>query len=103
MRRRTLAVGDGANDRLMVEEAGLGIAYRAKPTLVEVADAELKHHGLDALLWVQRRAPARLVPGADYLAATGKQAWPLSAPHAAWAEARLNGPTCSRVTAPAET
>jgi len=48
-----LAVGDGANDRLMIEEAGLGVAYRAKPALVEVADAELKHHGLDALLWVQ--------------------------------------------------
>ena len=48
-----LAIGDGANDRLMIEEAGLGIAFRAKPTLVEVADAELRHHGLDALLWVQ--------------------------------------------------
>jgi phosphoserine phosphatase len=48
-----LAVGDGANDRLMIEEAGLGIAFRAKPALVEVADAELRHHGLDALLWVQ--------------------------------------------------
>jgi phosphoserine phosphatase len=48
-----LAVGDGANDKLMIEEAGLGIAYKAKPALVEVADAELKHHGLDALLWVQ--------------------------------------------------
>jgi phosphoserine phosphatase len=48
-----LAVGDGANDRLMIEEAGLGIAFKAKPALAEVADAELKHHGLDALLWVQ--------------------------------------------------
>ena len=48
-----LAVGDGANDKLMIEEAGLGVAFRAKPALVEVADAELKHHGLDALLWVQ--------------------------------------------------
>ncbi|MFL6800174.1 MAG: phosphoserine phosphatase SerB, partial [Sphingomicrobium sp.] len=48
-----LAIGDGANDKLMIEEAGLGIAYRAKPALVEVADAELRHHGLDALLWVQ--------------------------------------------------
>ena len=48
-----LAVGDGANDKLMVEEAGLGIAFRAKPALAEVADAELKYHGLDALLWVQ--------------------------------------------------
>ena len=48
-----LALGDGANDKLMIEEAGLGIAFRAKPALIEVADAELKHHGLDALLWVQ--------------------------------------------------
>jgi phosphoserine phosphatase len=52
-REDVLAVGDGANDKLMVEEAGLGIAFRAKPALTEVADAELKHHGLDALLWVQ--------------------------------------------------
>ncbi len=48
-----LAIGDGANDRLMIEEAGLGVAFRAKPALVEVADAELRYHGLDALLWVQ--------------------------------------------------
>ena len=48
-----LAGGDGANDKMMIEEAGLGVAFRAKPALVEVADAELKHHGLDALLWVQ--------------------------------------------------
>jgi len=48
-----LAVGDGANDSLMIEEAGLGIAFRAKPALAKVADAELRHHGLDALLWVQ--------------------------------------------------
>lgn len=52
-REDVLAVGDGANDRLMIEEAGLGIAFRAKPALAEAADAELKHHGLDALLWVQ--------------------------------------------------
>jgi phosphoserine phosphatase len=48
-----LAVGDGANDKMMVEEAGLGIAFKAKPALVEVADAEIRHHGLDALLWAQ--------------------------------------------------
>jgi phosphoserine phosphatase len=48
-----IAIGDGANDKLMIEEAGLGIAFRAKPALVDVADAELRHHGLDALLWVQ--------------------------------------------------
>ena len=35
------------------EEAGLGIAFRAKPALAEVADAELRHNALHALLWVQ--------------------------------------------------
>ena len=49
----TLAIGDGANDMAMVVEAGLGIAYRAKPALAAVADARLDHHGLDALLWAQ--------------------------------------------------
>jgi phosphoserine phosphatase len=52
-RADVLALGDGANDRLMIEEAGLGIAYRAKPVLAEAADARLDHHGLDALLWAQ--------------------------------------------------
>ena len=37
----------------MIEAAGLGIAYRAKPALVAAADARLDHHGLDALLWAQ--------------------------------------------------
>ena len=49
----TLTVGDGANDRLMIEEAGLGVAYRAKPALAEVADARLDHNDLSALLWAQ--------------------------------------------------
>jgi len=49
----TLAIGDGANDIPMVEEAGLGIAYRAKPALAAVADARLDYHGLDSLLWAQ--------------------------------------------------
>ncbi|MDQ3077420.1 MAG: phosphoserine phosphatase SerB [Pseudomonadota bacterium] len=48
-----LAIGDGANDVPMIEAAGLGIAYRSKPALAEVADARLDHHGLDALLWAQ--------------------------------------------------
>jgi len=52
-REQVLAIGDGANDRLMVQEAGLGVAYRPKPALAEVADARLDHHGLDALLWAQ--------------------------------------------------
>ena len=51
--RQVMAIGDGANDLPMVEEAGLGIAYRAKPILAEAADARLDHNALDALLWAQ--------------------------------------------------
>jgi phosphoserine phosphatase len=59
----TLAIGDGANDIPMVEEAGLGVAYRAKPALAAVADARLDHHGLDALLWAQGIPRAEWVEG----------------------------------------
>ena len=49
----TLAIGDGANDISMVAEAGLGVAYRAKPALIAAADGRLDNHPLDALLWAQ--------------------------------------------------
>ncbi|QDP18680.1 phosphoserine phosphatase SerB [Sphingomonas xanthus] len=49
----SLAVGDGANDIPMIEAAGLGVAFRAKSALAAAADAQLDHHGLDALLWAQ--------------------------------------------------
>ena len=45
-----VAVGDGANDLDMVREAGLGVAYHAKPTLAEAADARLDHSDLTAIL-----------------------------------------------------
>ena len=48
-----MAVGDGANDVPMIEEAGLGVAYRAKPVLADASDARLDHNPLDALLWAQ--------------------------------------------------
>jgi phosphoserine phosphatase len=44
------AVGDGANDRAMVEAAGLGVAWRARPALAGVADARLDHADLTAIL-----------------------------------------------------
>lgn len=47
--RDAVAVGDGANDLAMVEAAGLGVAYRAKPKLVAAADASLRHAGLNAI------------------------------------------------------
>ncbi|WP_342665230.1 phosphoserine phosphatase SerB [Sphingomonas jaspsi] len=48
---QTMAIGDGANDLPMVEEAGFGLAYRAKPVLAASADARLDNHPLSALLW----------------------------------------------------
>jgi phosphoserine phosphatase len=48
-----VAVGDGANDLAMVAAAGLGVAYRAKPTLARAADARLDHSDLTAILALQ--------------------------------------------------
>lgn len=48
-----LAVGDGANDLMMIEAAGLGIAYRAKPVVAAQADARVDHGDLTALLYFQ--------------------------------------------------
>jgi len=52
-REDTLAVGDGANDVPMIEAAGLGIAFHAKPALREAADACIDHGDLTALLYAQ--------------------------------------------------
>jgi phosphoserine phosphatase len=49
----TLAVGDGANDVPMLKEAGLGIAYHAKPAAAAAADASILHNDLTALLYAQ--------------------------------------------------
>ena len=49
----TLAIGDGANDIPMIEAAGLGVAYRAKPKMQHAADARLEHGDLTALLYAQ--------------------------------------------------
>ena len=50
---RTLAVGDGANDLPMIQAAGLGVAYRAKPIVAAAAAARVEHGDLTALLWAQ--------------------------------------------------
>lgn len=49
----TLAVGDGANDLPMVEAAGLGVAYHAKPILAARARVRIDHADLTALLYAQ--------------------------------------------------
>ncbi len=53
-----IAAGDGANDLGMVEAAGLGVAYHAKPALEAAADAVIRHADLTALLHLQGYAEA---------------------------------------------
>jgi phosphoserine phosphatase len=47
-----IAIGDGANDRQMLEKAGLGVAYRAKPKLLAVADSNWDQSHFDSLLFL---------------------------------------------------
>jgi len=49
----TLVVGDGANDLDMIEHAGLGIAYHAKPAVAAAARARIDQGDLSALLYAQ--------------------------------------------------
>jgi len=49
----TMAVGDGANDIPMLEAAGLGVAYHAKPKTAAAAAARIEHCDLTALLFAQ--------------------------------------------------
>jgi phosphoserine phosphatase len=49
----TLAAGDGANDIAMIEAAGLGVAYHAKPNVAKAAAARIDHGDLTALLYAQ--------------------------------------------------
>jgi phosphoserine phosphatase len=49
----TLVVGDGANDLGMIQKAGLGVAYHAKPAVAASAAARIDHGDLTALLYAQ--------------------------------------------------
>jgi len=49
----TLVSGDGANDMPMLEAAGMGVAYRARPIVAEMADARIDFGDLTALLYLQ--------------------------------------------------
>lgn len=48
---QTIAVGDGANDLPMISEAGLGIAFHAKPRVVANAKQSINTLGLDGVLY----------------------------------------------------
>jgi phosphoserine phosphatase len=50
--RRTIAIGDGANDIDMISEAGLGVAFNAKNVLRESADTTVNVPYLDSVLYL---------------------------------------------------
>jgi len=60
-REATMAIGDGANDLAMLEQAGLGIAYRAKPVVAERAAQRIRHATLRAALFIQGYRAAEIV------------------------------------------
>ena len=49
---QTIAVGDGANDLPMLQQAGLGVAYHAKTIVRESAKHSISNFGLDAILYL---------------------------------------------------
>jgi phosphoserine phosphatase len=57
----TLTVGDGANDLAMIQAAGLGVAFRAKPVVAAAARARVEHADLRALLFAQGYRAAETV------------------------------------------
>ena len=57
----TLAVGDGANDVPMLKEAGLGIAFHAKPTVRAAVPTRIDHANLTALLYIQGYRETQIV------------------------------------------
>jgi len=56
-----LAMGDGANDLAMIEVAGLGIAFHAKPVVAAAADAAIIHGDLRTALYYQGYADSEIV------------------------------------------
>ena len=52
-RAETMAVGDGANDLPMLQEAGFGVAFRAKPAVAAASRWRIDHANLTALLYAQ--------------------------------------------------
>ncbi len=57
----TLAVGDGANDLAMIQRAGMGVAYHAKPVVAAAAGVSVDHNDLTALLYLQGYTDAEII------------------------------------------
>jgi phosphoserine phosphatase len=61
----TLAVGDGANDLAMLQQAGLGVAYYAKPVVAAQVQNRIEHTELTALLYAQGYSASVFKGGAE--------------------------------------
>jgi phosphoserine phosphatase len=59
--QETLAVGDGANDLAMIQAAGLGVAFHAKPIVAAAAHVRIDRGDLSALLYLQGYRKAEFV------------------------------------------
>ncbi len=59
----TLAVGDGANDLPMLQAAGLGVAFHAKPAVAAASRSRIEHADLTALLYAQGYRQSEIDPG----------------------------------------
>jgi phosphoserine phosphatase len=59
----TMSVGDGANDLPMLQAAGLGIAFHAKPSVAAAVAANVRHGDLTALLYAQGYKLSEFVDG----------------------------------------
>ncbi|MBM3573161.1 MAG: HAD-IB family phosphatase, partial [Alphaproteobacteria bacterium] len=58
---QTMAVGDGANDLPMLQTAGLGVAFQAKPSVAAAVQTRINQGDLRALLYLQGYRDAEIV------------------------------------------
>ena len=61
-----LAVGDGANDVGMLNQAGLGIAYKAKPLVVAQTKYHIQYSDLRALLYAQGYEDSQIIKCSNF-------------------------------------
>jgi phosphoserine phosphatase len=64
---KTISVGDGANDLPMLQAAGLGVAFRAKPFVAAASRVRIEHGDLTALLYLQGYRSSDFVVRRDVL------------------------------------
>lgn len=81
-----LAIGDGANDLAMLGEAGLGVAYRAKPKVAAAADAAIVHTDLTTVLYAMGIHPDDFAIVSDDTALAALRTPPVAPPDASAAD-----------------